>query len=126
MAQSSILGGKRPAEQASGRNTGALGPSDSSDSGSDVQGERPSVDTSDPELRESAVIADLDSDSDSAGTGERGAAVSDSARDNADIATDSEQDLFDSPLDADTEAADDEVDDDTERPAPTRKPKDSR
>ena len=100
MAHSSILGGQRPPEQASGKNTGALGPSDSSDSGSDVQGELPSTETGDAELRESAVTVDLDSDGDSAGTGDRGAAVPDGARDNADIETDSERDLFDDPLDA--------------------------
>ncbi len=108
MAHSSILGGQHPPEQASGKNTGALGPSDSSDSGSDVQGELLSTETGDAELRESAVTVDLDSDGDSAGTGDRGAAVPDGARDNADIETDSERDLFDDPLDA--EAADVDVD----------------
>jgi hypothetical protein len=39
MTSSSILGGERAARQAPGRDADALGPSDSSDSGSDVQGE---------------------------------------------------------------------------------------
>ena len=125
MAQSSILGGHRPPVQATGRNTGALGPSDSSDSGSDVQGEQPSVDTADPELRESAVTVDLDSDSDSAGTGERGAAVPDGSRENADISTDSERDLFDDPLDGDADAYVDVDDTDPPPPPPARRPKDA-
>jgi hypothetical protein len=56
-----------------GHGTAALGPSDSSDSGSD----RDTVDS------------DLDSDSDRQGTGERGAAAQDeAARDGYDIDTD--------------------------------------
>ena len=55
MATSSILGGRRLPEQISGKSTGALGPSDNSDSGSDSQG---------------AYGGDeLYSDSDSAGSG---------------------------------------------------------
>jgi hypothetical protein len=57
MALSSILGGERAAIHPSGKTTGALGPSDSSDSGSDAMGE----------LGEEQ----LDSDSDRNGTGER-------------------------------------------------------
>ncbi len=89
-----------------GHGTGALGPSDSSDSGSDVAGasglaqedvlELGSGNTSDmdaggaggtagPDLGD----ADLDSDSDSGGTGERAAAGRDSlTRDGADIDVD--------------------------------------
>lgn len=57
MAYSSILGGERAPTQAEGKTAGALGPSDSSDSGSDSLGE----------------LADdqLASDSDRHGTGER-------------------------------------------------------
>ena len=40
MGTSSILGGTPAPSQAEGRDTDALGPSDSSDSGSDIQGER--------------------------------------------------------------------------------------
>lgn len=59
MATSSILGGRRLPEQISGKSTGALGPSDNSDSGSDSQG---------------AYGGDeLYSDSDAEGTGERAA-----------------------------------------------------
>ncbi|WP_298932860.1 hypothetical protein [uncultured Ramlibacter sp.] len=57
MALSSILGGERAAIHPSGKTTGALGPSDSSDSGSDAMGE--------------LGDGQLDSDSDRHGTGER-------------------------------------------------------
>ena len=64
-----------------GHGTSALGPSDSSDSGSDLRGAAGSP----PDFGGS----DLDSDSDSQGTGERGAATGDEdAREGADIDTD--------------------------------------
>lgn len=102
-----------------GHGTDALGPSDNSDSGSDVVGgpglvvgldddqivhldrgtnEDPEGhlrDTSGPDMGDS----DLDSDSDSGGTGERAAAGRDSeVRDGADIDTDSIQGLPDVAL----------------------------
>ncbi|MEO8152533.1 MAG: hypothetical protein ABI605_05640 [Rhizobacter sp.] len=61
MGRSSILGGEHAPTHAKGTDADALGPSDSSDSGSDVQGE-----------------LDFDegqSDSDASGTGERKSAV---------------------------------------------------
>ncbi len=65
-----------------GHGTSALGPSDSSDSGSDVQG-APGLPGFD------AVDSDLESDSDSGGTGERAGVERDAAaRDGADIDTD--------------------------------------
>jgi len=57
MATSSILGGKHLPEPVRGKDTNALGPSDSSDSGSDAQGAY-----GDDEMA---------SDSDAVGTGER-------------------------------------------------------
>ena len=61
-----------------GHGTGALGPSDSSDSGSDVQG-----------AAEELGDAGLDSDSDRNGTGERGAASPDAeVKEGADIGPD--------------------------------------
>jgi hypothetical protein len=61
-----------------GHGTGALGPSDSSDSGSDVQG-----------AAEELGDAGLDSDSDRNGTGERGAASPDAeVKEGADISPD--------------------------------------
>jgi hypothetical protein len=61
-----------------GHGTGALGPSDSSDSGSDVQG-----------AAEALGDAGLDSDTDRNGTGERSSAAPDSEmKEGADIAPD--------------------------------------
>lgn len=85
MASSSILGGERAASRAKGRDADSLGPSDSSDSGSDVQGEIAQP-TGDDEAH--AVPAEHDSDTDAAGTGERGAAVPDRARASGDILPD--------------------------------------
>jgi hypothetical protein len=72
MANSSILGGDRPAETASGKDVDALGPSDSSDSGSDVQTDlgRSALD----EGSEGGLPVAHHSDTDSGGTGERGSA----------------------------------------------------
>ena len=74
MAYSSILGGERAPTQAEGKTAGSLGPSDSSDSGSDSIGE----------LGEE----DLDSDSDRAGTGDRAGVEPQSAASGADILPD--------------------------------------
>ena len=60
MARSSLLGGERAAVYPSGRSADLLGPSDSSDSGSDSIGE--------------LGPDQLASDSDRSGTGERGSA----------------------------------------------------
>ena len=60
MAHSSILGGDRAAVQPSGRGADLLGPSDSSDSGSDAMGE--------------LGPDQIDSDTDRNGTGERASA----------------------------------------------------
>jgi hypothetical protein len=95
MATSSILGGERAAAQAEGRDVERLGPSDSSDSGSDVQGE---LDLSDPQNPDQMVFGSaqpgLDADSDAAGTGERGSAlIEDEAREGNDILPDQVQNL---------------------------------
>jgi hypothetical protein len=88
MSQSNILGGERAPQQAKGRDDATLGPSDTSDSGSDVQGEsRLKTDTEAGELG-GATPVDLDSDSDSMGTGERRSAVPEHGRDGADIGPD--------------------------------------
>ncbi len=88
MSQSSILGGDRAPQQARGRDAETLGPSDTSDSGSDIQGAtRLKTDAEEGELGGATPI-DLDSDSDSMGTGERAEAVPEGARDGADIAPD--------------------------------------
>lgn len=90
MATSSILGADKAPTQAEGRDVGALGPSDTSDSGSDIQGE---LDLAPPTDLDNTTFGGrqpgLGSDSDSAGTGERGAALLDEeAEDGRDILPD--------------------------------------
>ncbi len=88
MSQSSITGGTRAPKRAKGRSDDVLGPSDTSDSGSDVQGAtRLKTDTEEGEMGGATPI-ELDSDTDSMGTGERAEAVPEGARDGADIAPD--------------------------------------
>ncbi len=78
--------------EAPGRETGALGPSDSSDSGSDIAGAKRHDFDKDTELDEHALEtgdAQLASDTDRAGTGERSSADGDSTLiDDADIEPD--------------------------------------
>ncbi|HEY0817314.1 MAG TPA: hypothetical protein VGD46_00955 [Rhizobacter sp.] len=87
MATSSILGGSAAPQRPLGTGTDLLGPSDSSDSGSDVQGER-ALATDADDGGTGAVPAELDSDSDSRGTGERAAAIGTEPRDGGDIMPD--------------------------------------
>lgn len=88
MARSSIMGGDTPPTVPEGADVDLLGPSDTSDSGSDVQGERPMATAPDNPAEWGAVVSAHGSDSDSAGTGERAAAAGDAGRDNADILPD--------------------------------------
>lgn len=88
MATSSILGGTPAPEQSKGRDTGALGPSDSSDSGSDVSGERRMSTGADDPDELGATPAERGSDTDRFGTGERGSATPGGAQDAADILPD--------------------------------------
>ena len=88
MARSSIMGGERAPQQAKGRNADSLGPSDTSDSGSDIHGARRlKTDTPEGEMG-GATPVDPGSDTDSMGSGERAEAVPEGARDGADIAPD--------------------------------------
>jgi hypothetical protein len=87
MANSSILGGSAVPARPAGTGTDLLGPSDSSDSGSDVQGER-ALSTEADDGGQGALPAELDSDTDATGTGERGAATGREPRDGADILPD--------------------------------------
>jgi hypothetical protein len=88
MSNSSILGGERAAPRAIGRDVDALGPSDSSDSGSDVQGERAMPTDADNPGELGALPVHRDSDSDARGTGERGSATGNDLDDAADILPD--------------------------------------
>lgn len=107
MTNSSLLGGERAPAQANGRDAGSLGPSDSSDSGSDVQGERINATTPDDESTWGAVPVDLTSDSDSAGTGERASAVPGTTASDADILPDRIDRLEADALDMDSVSLDD-------------------
>lgn len=111
MATSSILGAEHAPSQAEGRDVEALGPSDTSDSGSDVQGE---LDLALPTDLDNPVFGTvqpgLESDSDSGGTGERGAALPDEeGREGADILPDSIQ-RMDELSEADEGATEAELD----------------
>ena len=97
MSNSSLLGGGAAAAHARGRDVDALGPSDSSDSGSDVQGERSMATGADNPGELGGLPVELGSDSDSSGTGERGSATGESVRDGADILPD---EVIASPVDA--------------------------
>ena len=84
MAKSSILGGERAPMYPQGRDVDALGPSDSTDSGSDMQGIPPEG------VAESngAMPGDYHADSDAGGTGERASATPGGARPDSDISPD--------------------------------------
>lgn len=88
MATSSILGGERAASRADGRDVDSLGPSDTSDSGSDIQGERRMPTGADNAGELGATPARPDTSTDALGTGERAAARIDDTEDGADIAPD--------------------------------------
>jgi hypothetical protein len=85
MPNSSILGGTRADLNSAGRDVDALGPSDSSDSGSDVQGERSMPTDPDNPGELGALTVDGDNDSDASGTGERASATGDEGQGNSDI-----------------------------------------
>ena len=87
MSNSSILGGEHAPTHPRGTDVDALGPSNTSDSGSDVQTDRNHSALPD-EGDEGAFPIPHDSSSDAGGTGERAEAVPEGARDGADIAPD--------------------------------------
>lgn len=135
MAHSSLIGIDRAAQEPAGRDIATLGPSDSSDSGSDMAGidEPDSNEPNEPvdvALRGDAHRGSMESDdgsgSDSTGTGEARSAAGDAGRrDGSDISVDrvfndfdedADDPLSDSDLDAVNTAAsrqspDDEDDD---------------
>jgi hypothetical protein len=92
MAKNSILGATPAPTHATGRDADLLGPSDSSDSGADIQGQL-HLETDDGFESRAAAISgagntDLQADSDTAGTGERGPAVPEDWHEAGDIAPD--------------------------------------
>ncbi|MEP7297235.1 MAG: hypothetical protein ABI702_13695 [Burkholderiales bacterium] len=88
MTTSSISGGERAARRSPGKDVDALGPSDSSDSGSDIQGEREMATGVDQADELGAMPVQGASDSDARGTGERGSATGRDGPDGGDIAPD--------------------------------------
>ncbi|MFY9479052.1 MAG: chemotaxis protein [Aquabacterium sp.] len=92
MAKNHILGATFAPTLAAGRDADLLGPSDSSDSGADIQGQLHLETDDDFEGRAAAISGAgntaLDADSDTAGTGERGPAVPEAWREAGDIAPD--------------------------------------
>jgi hypothetical protein len=127
MGTSPLLGSERVPERPEGTGTDRLGPSDSSDSGSDIVGADGAVDTDELGLsaedirRERGAGADigdanLDSNTDASGTGERAEAGRDTLRREApDIAPDhvegGSDELLDGELDSATDLGDDNDDD---------------
>lgn len=98
MGHSSLVRIERAQTEPAGRDTAALGPSDSSDSGSDLAGFE-ALDVNDPSVpvdvalrgdaQRSPVPPEAQGDSDAAGTGERRSAAADaSTREAADISVD--------------------------------------
>ncbi|MEJ8859786.1 hypothetical protein WKW79_34895 [Variovorax robiniae] len=87
MSNSSILGGEHAPTHPAGTDVDALGPSDTSDSGSDVQTERNHSALPD-EGAEGAFPISHDSSSDAGGTGERASAEADAPDTDADILPD--------------------------------------
>jgi hemerythrin superfamily protein len=111
MGHSPLVRIDRAETEPAGRDTAALGPSDSSDSGSDLAGFE-ALDVNDPsvpvdvalrdDVQRSPVPTETQGDSDAAGTGERRSAASDaSAREAADISVDRVFDPANPDLDED-------------------------
>ena len=88
MSNSSFLGGEPAAVFPRGKDVEALGPSDSSDSGSDVVGENSVQGKGEHADELGSLIVDTSSDSDSSGTGERGSATGRDILGGSDIAPD--------------------------------------
>lgn len=127
MATSPLLGGQRAPRRPPGTGTDVLGPSDSSDTGSDIQGAVGAVETEGTGLDADDIRrapgagadigdANLDSDTDRSGTGERAEAGRDTlTRDAPDIAPDRVEgagdvsEVDDIAVEDDTEAPEDDV-----------------
>jgi hypothetical protein len=107
MATSSSQGGEHVPARPAGSDVDALGPSDSSDSGSDVHQERRMATAPDTPDELGAVTARGDSTTDTLGTGERASAAGDAeGRSGADIAPDRTDELAsDADVEADAQAA---------------------
>lgn len=85
---SSITGATRAPQRPEGTDIDALGPSDSSDSGSDIQGEQTMATSPDNPGEWGATTTRHDGSSDSMGTGSRGSAAGPDVESGADILPD--------------------------------------
>jgi hypothetical protein len=117
MATSSSQGGEHVPERPAGSDVDALGPSDSSDSGSDVRQQRRMATAPDTPDELGAVTARGDSTTDALGTGERASAAGDAeGRSGADIVPDRTDELAsDADIEGDAQA-------DIEREPPRARP----
>lgn len=92
MARNSILGTSHAPHHAAGRDADLLGPSDSSDSGADIQGQLHLETDEDFDSRAAAISGagntDPHADSDMAGTGERASAAPEHVDEAADVSPD--------------------------------------
>jgi hypothetical protein len=88
MTKSSFLGGERVPRPVPGKDIDALGPSDTSDSGSDVQGEFSVRGEGGDAYELGSLVVNTANDSDSSGTGERASATGQDLPDGADIMPD--------------------------------------
>ncbi|MDM0109332.1 hypothetical protein QTH97_30680 [Variovorax sp. J22R24] len=108
MANSSILGGEHAPARRRGTDVDALGPSDTSDSGSDVQSDRGRSALPDDTLQGAPAILH-GSSTDAAGTGERASAGASTLRPDADVLPDRvgtvPQDALDAAVSMDDPAA---------------------
>jgi hypothetical protein len=106
MATSSSQGGEQVPALPSGKDVDTLGPSDSSDTGSDVRLERRMPTAPDTPDELGAVTASRDSTTDALGTGERASAAGDAeGRSGADIAPDRTDELgADTDVESDAQA----------------------
>jgi hypothetical protein len=105
MANSSILGGDHPPARPQGTDVDALGPSDTSDSGSDVQTDLGRLALPDA-TSEGALPISHDSTSDAAGTGERASADASAPHNDPDVLPDRVGKLPQDALDAAVSAED--------------------
>ncbi len=101
MASSSITGATEAPRVHKGTDIDTLGPSDTSDSGSDVQGEQTMATSPDNPGEWGALTARHDSDTDSMGTGARGSAAGPDVEAGADIMPDRIVDASGVEIDAD-------------------------
>lgn len=121
MATSSILGGERPPEEPKGKDVDSLGPSDTSDSGSDVRTSRERSAIPD-DAAEGAIPIAHESSTDAEGTGERASADAPPSTPDADILPDRTEDAGPAADDDELAGTEEEDNDDDETEDAGNKP----